>query len=591
MANVKHLLLDVNVIIDLWLGVGSEELTQEIFDLGRKEHVKLWITSASIATIDYVAKRAFKQRGVPPEELRPLIANLMDDLFEVAGVLSNHGFEQKEVYEKSIDFEDGQIASALRSLRGVPVCIVSEDSTFDHLGEVSVKSPMEALTWLYRESNDDQQAAIPFINLSAQQARVRPQIEQGIENVLRHGKYIMGPEVFELEERLADYVGVKHCISCASGTDALLMALMAKGVGPGDAIFTTPFTFVATGEVISLLGATPVFVDIDPRTFNIDAQKLEQAVKAVDSGWSIVDGKIQTNNHQPSTINRSEPSTINRSSEPSTINHQPLTARGVIPVDLFGLPADYDAINAIADKHDLFVLEDAAQGFGGTYKGRKAGSLAEIAATSFFPAKPLGCYGDGGAIFTNDDSLAEILKSIRIHGKGQDKYDNVRIGLNGRLDTIQAAILLQKLDIFPEEVQARQKAADTYTRLLSDLNHQPSTINHQPPLNDQRLTINDQQVSLPFVPNGYTSAWAQYSILLESHAQREVLQKHLQQQNIPTAVYYPKPLHLQTAYAEFGYNAGDFPIAEDVSQRILSLPMGPYLHEGEQKKIVKAILK
>ena len=380
-----------------------------------------------------------------------------------------------------------------------------------------------------------------FIDLKAQQERIRPQIDVAIKKVLAHGKYIMGPEVFELEERLADYVGVKHCISCSSGTDALLMSLMAQGVGRGDAIFTTPFTFVATGEVISLLGATPVFVDIDPRTFNMDPQRLKEAI-------------VNFNQR-------------------STSNDQPLIPKGVIPVDLFGLPADYDAINAIAKKHDLFVLEDAAQGFCGVYKGRKAGSLADVATTSFFPAKPLGCYGDGGAIFTDDDELADKLCSIRVHGKGTDKYDNVRIGINGRLDTIQAAILLRKLEIFPEEVEARQKAADRYKKLFNDLNHQPSTINYQ----------------LPFVPSGQTSAWAQYSILLASNEQRNDLQKHLSDSGIPTAIYYPKPLHLQKAYTGLGYNAGDFPIAEDVAQRILSLPMGPYIKEVHQVKVVAAV--
>lgn len=379
-----------------------------------------------------------------------------------------------------------------------------------------------------------------FIDLQAQQERIRPQIDAAIKKVLDHGKYIMGPEVFELEERLADYVGVKHCISCSSGTDALLMSLMAQGVGPGDAIFTTPFTFVATGEVISLLGATPVFVDIDPRTFNIDPQELEE--------------------------------TIANFNQRSTINDQPLIPKGVIPVDLFGLPSDYDAINAIARKYDLFVLEDAAQGFGALYKGRKAGSLADVATTSFFPAKPLGCYGDGGAIFTDDDELADILCSIRVHGKGEDKYDNVRIGVNGRLDTIQAAILLSKLDIFPDELEARQRVADTYTKLFSSYNHESSNTNHQ-------------QIVTPYVPEGYQSAWAQYSILVDD---RISLQKKMSEQNTPSAVYYPTPLHLQTAYKQLNYSVGGFPVSESVSGRILSLPMHPYMTEQEQCTVVQS---
>jgi UDP-2-acetamido-2-deoxy-ribo-hexuluronate aminotransferase len=312
------------------------------------------------------------------------------------------------------------------------------------------------------------------------------------------------------------------------------MALLAYGVGPGDAILTTPFTFVATGEVISLLGATPVFVDIDQKTFNIDPGLLEK--------------------------------TIVNFNQRATNSDKPLTLKGIIPVDLFGLPADYDVINAIVRKHDLFVLEDAAQGFGGVYKGRKAGSLADVAATSFFPAKPLGCYGDGGAIFTDDDEMADKLCSIRIHGKGTDKYNNVRIGINGRMDTIQAAILLPKLDIFPGELESRNRVAKKYTHLLQNV----------------------PGVKTPAIPDGYVSAWAQYSILVDN---RDVLQKELSAKNIPTAVYYPKPLHLQTAYADLGHNTGDFPVAENVSGKILSLPMHPYLDEETLNIIVNRLGK
>ena len=371
-----------------------------------------------------------------------------------------------------------------------------------------------------------------FIDLKAQQERIRPQLDAAIKKVLDHGQYIMGPEVFELEERLADYVGVQHCVSCASGTDALLMALMAYGVGPGDAVFTTPFTFVATGEVISLLGATPVFVDIDPSTFNIDPQKLEEAI-------------VDFEHRAPDT-------------------EGPLVSKGIIPVDLFGLPADYDAINIIAQQHGLFVLEDSAQGFGGVYKGRKAGSLTDIATTSFFPAKPLGCYGDGGAIFTDNDEMANILCSLRVHGKGEDKYDNVRIGVNGRFDTIQAAVLLEKLNIFPREIESRQRVAKTYTQLLGGI----------------------AKIAAPAIPAKCKSAWAQYSILAED---RQTLQNKLKQHGIPTAVYYPQPLHMQTAYAGLKYSKGDLPVAEKISEHILSLPMHPYLCVEDQKKIVDKI--
>jgi dTDP-4-amino-4,6-dideoxygalactose transaminase len=383
-----------------------------------------------------------------------------------------------------------------------------------------------------------------FIDLAAQQNRIRDQIEQNITAVLDHGKYIMGPEIKELEEKLAEFTGVRHAVSCASGTDALLLALMAYGVGPGDAVFTTPFTFIATGEVIGLLGATPVFVDIDPQTFNIDPSKLEKTVAALKSG----DTKAFPLPKQ--TNNRLEP-------------------KGIIAVDLFGLPADYDAISHIADENGLFVLEDAAQSFGAQKNGQKAGSLAKIGCTSFFPAKPLGCYGDGGMCFTDDDPLAEIIDSLRVHGKGGHKYDNVRIGINGRLDTLQAAILLSKFEIFPEEIDMRQQSAANYSELLSNI----------------------EGLTAPKVPTGYQSVWAQYSVLACNQKHREQLQAVLKDAGIPTAVYYPKPLHLQTAFSHIGYGEGDFPVSEDCSRRIFSLPMHPYLRKEDQVRIAEVLVK
>ena len=381
-----------------------------------------------------------------------------------------------------------------------------------------------------------------FIDLSAQQKRIRHKIETNILKVLDHGQYVMGPEVREIEEKLGEFVGAKHAISCASGTDALLMSLMAYNIGPGDAVFTTPFTFIATAEVISLLGATPIFVDIDPNTFNIDPEQMEKAIKAVKFGSANFP-------------------------LPKTENSLSLTPKGVIAVDLFGLPADYDNINTIADQNGLFVIEDAAQSFGAEYKGKKACSLADIACTSFFPAKPFGCYGDGGMCFTNDDKLAEIMESLRVHGKGSNKYDNVRIGINGRLDTIQAAILLAKFDIFPEEIRLRQIVADRYAMNLSGLSF-PVT---------------------PSIPSGMISAWAQYSVLASDESQYLRLQTKLKDEGIPTAVYYPTPLHLQTAFKPLGYREGSFPESEDISRRIFSLPMHPYLSEEEQKKIGEVI--
>ena len=368
---------------------------------------------------------------------------------------------------------------------------------------------------------------IVFMDLAAQQQRIMPQLEKNIKTVLQHGRYIMGPEVAALEKRLAEFAQVRHAITCASGTDALLMVLMANGIGPGDAVFTTPFTFIATSEVISLLGATPVFVDIDAATFNICPEKLKITIQQV-----IQEGK--------------------------------LIPKAVMPVDLFGLPCDYDRINQVSSGHSLVVIEDAAQSLGAEYKGRMAGSLAHAGCTSFFPAKPLGCYGDGGAIFTDSDDMAEILKSIRIHGKGKDKYDNIRLGINGRLDTLQAAILLSKLDIFSPELVSRRQIARNYKDILAT----PNT-----------------PLTLPSVFPGVKSAWAQYSILAPNTQARQAIQDRLQEKNIPTAVYYPTPLHLQTAFAYLGYEKGDFPVAEDCAERIFSIPMHPYLTDADLKKI------
>lgn len=386
--------------------------------------------------------------------------------------------------------------------------------------------------------------SISFVDLAAQQKQIYPELENRIKKVLSHGKYIMGPEVTELEEKLAEFVGVKHAISCSSGTDALLMALMADGVGPGDAVFTTPFTFIATAEVIDLLGATPVFVDIDSRTFNIDPSQLEAAIKAVKENDPSIYPLPRTFEFQLASRN------------------QQLSPKTIIPVDLFGLPADYERINAIAKGHKLLVLEDGAQSFGATYRGGKACALADIAATSFFPAKPLGCYGDGGAVLTDNDHLAAKIKSIRLHGKGIEKYDNVRIGVNGRLDTLQAAILLEKLRLFPQEVKERNRVAARYSQGLKDL------------------------VEVPFVPEGVTSVWAQYSVLSD---QKESLQTALKENGIPTAVYYPKPLHLQTAFSSLGYKEGAFPVSEKASQMIFSLPMHPYLKNEQIERIVEVI--
>lgn len=369
---------------------------------------------------------------------------------------------------------------------------------------------------------------LQFIDLQAQFRDIQKEVEDAVLNVLRGGRYIMGPEVAELEGELARFAGTRHCISCASGTDALVMALMAKGIGPGDAVFTPPFTFVATAEAIATVGATPVFVDVDPATFNIDPDKLGEAV-----------GRVR--------------------------DQATLEPRGIIAVDLFGLPADYERINAIAQGSGLFVIEDAAQSFGARSGNSRAGSLAEIGCTSFFPAKPLGCYGDGGAIFVDDDEIDSVLRSIRVHGQGSEKYDNVRLGLTGRLDTVQAAVLLVKLKRFEQEIEERQRVAAAYGSAIREAGLPLET---------------------PQVPDGMLSAWAQYSVLARSAPERSAMMEALKAAGVPTMIYYPKPLHLQQAFAGLGHGQGDFPVSEDLASRIFSLPMHPYLDEATITKIV-----
>jgi UDP-2-acetamido-2-deoxy-ribo-hexuluronate aminotransferase len=396
-----------------------------------------------------------------------------------------------------------------------------------------------------------------FIDLAAQQRRIKDMLDANIARVLAHGQYINGPEVRALEETLAGYVGARHAVGCASGTDALLMALMALGIGPGDAVFTTPFTFVATAEVISLLGATPVFVDIDPATFNIDPAKLEEAIVAVKE-----DGRPRVAMKPSPGVAAIQAAFPNqRIIDRRITDRRSLRPRAIIPVDLFGLTADYDAISAVAARHGLKVIEDAAQSFGARYKGKKACAFGDIACTSFFPAKPLACYGDGGMCFTNDNRLDEVLRSIRVHGQGSDKYENVRLGINGRLDTLQAAVLLAKFSIFPEEIDLRQEVALRYSDLLSGL------------------------VETPRVPDDCTSAWAQYSILACDAAERADFMAKLKEAGIPTAIYYPIPLHRQKAFANLGCTEGDFPVSEERARRIFSLPMHPYLAAGDQRRI------
>jgi UDP-2-acetamido-2-deoxy-ribo-hexuluronate aminotransferase len=368
-------------------------------------------------------------------------------------------------------------------------------------------------------------AQIPFIDVAAQRRRLGRKVDDAIDRVLDHCQFIMGPEVRALEADLSAFCGARHAITCSSGTDALLLVLMAKGIGAGDAVICPAFTFTATAEVVALVGAIPVFADVAEASFNLDPQSCRRAL--------------------------------------ATARAAGLKPKAIIPVDMFGQPADHRAIAAIAAAEELFVLDDAAQGFGATYQNRSVGTLALATATSFFPAKPLGCYGDGGAVFTDDDELAAVMRSLRVHGEGRHRYESVRIGTNGRFDTIQAAVLIEKLKIFSEEIAARDRIARRYSENLADL------------------------VRVPRVAEGSTSVWAQYTIRLVQGA-REGFAAALKVQGIPTAVYYPIPLSRQEAYRHFPVVEGGVPVSERLAEEVISLPMHAYMDESIQDRIIAA---
>ena len=370
-----------------------------------------------------------------------------------------------------------------------------------------------------------------FRDLKHQYQVLKPQIDQAVLDVMQSGAFIMGQPVKELEAQLAEYVGVRHCLTCANGTDALTLALKAWGIGPGDAVFVPDFTFFSSAEVVSLEGATPIFVDVDEETFNISTSDLERAI-------------IQT------------------------LAEDKLSPKVIVTVDLFGLPANYPAIRQIADKYHLLILEDGAQGFGGNINGQRACSFGDISTTSFFPAKPLGCYGDGGAVFTDNDEWAALIESYRVHGKGTFKYDNVRIGMNSRLDTVQAAILQVKLRAFRDyELADVNKVASRYTELLKDV----------------------ACIKTPVIPTGFYSSWAQYTLRLDSKEQRDALQARLKEQGIPSMVYYPTPMHLQTAFQHLASDNSHLTSATRLSETVLSLPMHPYMTDEDIQSVVDAI--
>jgi dTDP-4-amino-4,6-dideoxygalactose transaminase len=368
---------------------------------------------------------------------------------------------------------------------------------------------------------------IEFVDLGAQRRRIGARMDEAIRRVVDHGRFILGPEVGELERRLAEFCGAKHVLSCANGTDALGLALMAKGAGPGQAVLVPSFTFAATAEVVAWFGATPVFVDVLDETFNMDPASFEAGIAAA--------------------------------------KRLGLKPTGTIPVDLFGQPAAYDEILDIAEAHRMWVICDAAQSFGASYQGRNVGTIGDLTTTSFFPAKPLGCYGDGGAVFLDDDDTVAVLKSLRVHGQGTDKYDNVRIGMNARLDTMQAAVLLEKLAVFADEIAARQLVAARYGERLR------------------------HRVRVPEVQDGSTTVWAAYTVRLPEGVDRDAVAAKLKTAGVPTAIYYAKPLHRQTAYRDYPVAGNGLPVSERLAGEVLSLPMHPYLEETVQDRIVAAV--
>jgi len=533
---MKHILLDVNIVVDLCLPRSGTKNTELALAWAQKFGVSVWIYAGSVQTLEYVTASELQVYFAQPDsqisarELHLRAKKLLENItarYNWLAALAGEG----DVFS-SDDPEDEQIIRALERFPSEAAFILTRDKLM--LKKVGERA-MAPEAFIESCKQGITKPTIDFIDLKTQQNLIRPALENNIHRVLHHGQYIMGPEIKQLEERLAEYVGVKHCITVSDGTKALLIAMMALGIKAGDEVITTPFTFIATGEMIVLLGAIPVFVDIDPRTYNIDPDKIEAAIT------------------------------------PKT--------KAIMPVSLYGQCADFDIINAIAAKHALPVIEDGAQSFGATYKGKKSCGLSTIGSNSFFPSKPLGCYGDGGALFTDDDKLAKLMREIRLHGQDR-RYHHPIIGINGRMDTLQAAIVLAKLDIFDEEVKARAEIGARYSELINT---------HPLPQAGEGVCSPDStkaKITTPYIEPHNTSVYAQYTILVEN---REAMQKKLNEAGIPTAVHYPIPLNLQPAFAHLNKQAGSFPIAEEMAKRVMSLPMGPYLFLVDQQRIVDTI--
>jgi len=515
-----NVILDVNVVLDLLLRRKEYFMDQEdCFQALLERGVSLYFPVCALPTLAYVhlmeLKRLKKAGAIDSEEdLKEVSRKQLSALFDEINICTTLAAHWKIIPDEHPDREDALISLSASILPGDTV-IWTEDKDFKPVGEILAvgnhKTVQETLVKCHEGTR--------FIDLVAQQKVIRPKLELGLYSVLRHGQYIMGPEVRELEQKLTAFVNVPHCISCSSGTDALLIALMALDIGPDDEVITVPYTWISSAEVIALLNAKAVFVDIQADTFNMDPDLIEAAIT------------------------------------PRT--------KAIMPVSIYGQCADMTRINAIAEKHNIPVIEDGAQSFGASHNGKKSSGLSTIGCTSFFPSKPLGCYGDGGAVFTNDDSLAEKMRQIRVHGQ-KVKHQHPLVGINGRLDTIQAAILLEKLEIFPEEYRLRWEVGQRYNELLSGI---PGT-------------------KTPVIAKGNDSVYAQYTLLAED---RDKVSNALRAEGVPSVAYYAVPLHLQGAFSDLGHRAGDFPVAERVAAQCLSLPMHPYLNAKEQETVVQAI--
>ncbi|AGA90632.1 putative PLP-dependent enzyme possibly involved in cell wall biogenesis [Thioflavicoccus mobilis 8321] len=513
-----NILLATDIVVDICASrpeVGAQA-ARALRLAGALGH-RVWLYVGAVPVLEAALVEALKSQGVAASDsairsrARVLLKDFVRDKQWLAA-LAGEG----DVFDAD-DLGAAQLVAAVARFAGDDILLLTHDEGLLARQDPRIQTPAD---YAARFSSATPPAVGAFIDLKAQQDHLRPAIERSIHTVLHHGQYVLGPEVVALEARLADYVGVEHCVAAASGTDTLLIALMALGVGPGDEVVTTPFTFIATGEMIAFLGAKPVFVDIDPKTYNLDPAQVEAAIT------------------------------------PRT--------RAIMPVSLYGQCPEMDAINAIAARHGLPVVEDAAQSFGATYRGRRSGGLSTIGSTSFFPAKPLGGYGEGGALFTDDAELAKALREIRVHGQDR-RYHHARIGLNGRLDTLQAAILLAKLDHFDWEVERRAEIGARYTAWLNE---------------------RCPDILTPHVEPHATSVFAQYTVQVTD---RDRIAKALGEAGIPTAIHYPIPLHGQPAFAPYGYRQGDFPVAEAAAQRVMSLPMHPDLPEQDQRRIVDAL--